>query len=242
VKFGRKRPTEPAGDAAQDPATGPGTGTETSPGASPGASTEATSDRAPSGTPPAAAEPRARGPWDSAEVDLSEEDPRRIDLGGLIVTGRPGLELRLQVDESTQQVAGVLLIGREGAVELRPFAAPRNDDIWDDIRKKISAETARRGGTASEADGPFGKELRVAMPVTTPEGKAATQPSRVLGIAGPRWLLRATFLGKPAVEPDPEHEIESALRDVVVVRGSSPMAPGEPLPIVMPANATPVQQ
>jgi hypothetical protein len=230
VKFGRKRPAEPAGDSAQDPATGPE------------ASTEVTKDGAPGGDVPAAPGPRVQGPWDSAEVDLSEEDPNRIDLGGLIVTGRPGLELRLQVDESTQQVAGVLLIGREGAVELRPFAAPRNDDIWDDIRKKIAAETARRGGTASEADGPFGKELRVAMPVTTPEGKAATQPSRVLGIGGPRWLLRATFLGKPAVEPDPEHEIESALRDVVVVRGSSPMAPGEPLPIVMPANATPVRQ
>lgn len=250
MKFGRKRPTEPAGDAVQDPAAGPVNGPVTGTEASPGTSTEAgmgasggaAGDRAAGGTPSTAAGPRARGPWDSTEVDLAEEDPKRIDLGGLIVTGRPGLELRLQVDESTQQVAGVLLIGREGAVELRPFAAPRNDDIWDDIRKKISAETARRGGTASEADGPFGKELRVAMPVTTPEGKAATQPSRVLGIAGPRWLLRATFLGKPAVEPDPEHEIESALRDVVVVRGSSPMAPGEPLPIVMPANATPVQQ
>lgn len=182
---------------------------------------------------------RAEGPWDSAEVDLDEQDSTRVDLGGLLVKGRPGLELRLQVDEASQQVAAVLLVGSEGAVELRPFAAPRNADIWSDIRKQIAAETARRGGTATEAEGPFGPELHVSMPAKTPDGQAATQPSRVLGIAGPRWLLRATFLGRPAVSPQEDGDLESALREVVVVRGSAPMAPGDPLPLVMPGNARP---
>ena len=183
---------------------------------------------------------RAQGPWDSSEVDLDEEDPGRVDLGGLLVKGRPGFELRLQVDEESQQVAAVLLVGEEGAVELRPFAAPRNADIWSDIRRQIAAETARRGGTATEVEGQFGAELQVAMPARTPDGQAATQPSRVVGIPGPRWLLRATFLGRPAVAPEPDGDLESALRDVVVVRGGSPMAPGEPLPLVMPSDARPV--
>jgi hypothetical protein len=185
---------------------------------------------------------RAAGPWDSSEVALDENDATKVDLGGLVVTGRPGLELRLQVDEPTQKVAAVLLMGEDGAVELRPFAAPRKTDIWDDIRKQIAAETARRGGTATEVDGAFGKELQVVMSITTPEGKPATQPSRVIGISGPRWLLRATFLGRPAVEPQPDGDIESALRDVIVVRGTEPMAPGDPLPLTMPDNAQPMQQ
>lgn len=185
-----------------------------------------------------AGEPAA-GPWDSSEVDLGDDDPTRVDLGGLVVRGRPGLELRLQVDEASQQIAAVLLVGSEGALELRPFAAPRNGDIWGDVRKEIAAETARRGGTATEAEGPYGTELQVAMPATTPDGKSATQPSRVLGISGPRWLLRATFLGRPAVSPDAEGDLETALADVVVVRGDAPMPPGEPLPLVMPANARP---
>jgi hypothetical protein len=63
----------------------------------------------------------------------------------------------------------------------------------------------------------------------------------VLGVTGPRWLLRATFLGRPAVEPREDGELETALREVVVVRGGAPMAPGEPLPLVMPNNARPVQ-
>lgn len=184
---------------------------------------------------------RSQGPWDSSEVSVDEDDKTKVDLGGLVVTGRPGLELRLQVDEASQQVTAVLLVGQDGAVEFRPFAAPRNSNIWDDIRKQIAAETARRGGTATEADGAYGKELEVVTPVTTPDGQSATQPSRVLGISGPRWLLRATLLGRPAVEPQPDGEIETALRDVVVVRGNAPMAPGDPLPLAMPANARPVQ-
>lgn len=226
MKFRRKHPTD-------EPETTAGTTTPET-----GAEPSADADR---GERPAGSR-RASGPWDVSEVDLGEEDPARVDLGGLLVKGRPGIELRLQVDEKTQQVAAVLLVGPEGAVELRPFAAPRNGDIWEDIRQQIAAETTRRGGTVNEADGVYGKELRVVMPVTTPEGKAATQPSRVMGIAGPRWLLRATFLGRPALTPTPTGDIESVLRDVVVVRGSEPMAPGDPLPLVMPSNATPVQR
>jgi hypothetical protein len=228
VKFRRSK-SEPAPE--QDDAAGQETG-----------ATEATDAEAPAGEAAPAAGPRANGPWDVSEVDLEEENRARVDLGGLVVTGRPGLELRLQVDEASQQVAAVLLVGEQGALELRPFAAPRNRDIWDDVRRQLAAETTRRGGTASEEQGEYGAELRVMMPVTTPDGQAATQPSRVVGVAGPRWLLRATFLGRPAVEPRPDGDMESALRDVVVVRGADPMAPGDPLPLTMPANAQPVQE
>jgi hypothetical protein len=185
---------------------------------------------------------RSDGPWDLTEASVAEDDPTQVDLGGLLVRGREGLELRLQVDEASQEVSAVLLVTAQGALELRPFAAPRNGDIWDDIRREIGAETTRRGGTATEEEGEYGPELRVMMPVTTPEGKAATQPSRVLGVRGPRWLLRATFLGRPAMDPQPDGDLETALKEVVVVRGEAPMAPGDPLPLKVPANAQPVQQ
>lgn len=178
--------------------------------------------------------PRARGPWDESEVDLEEARPGQVDLGSLVLTLREGLDLQLQVDERSGQVVAALLAGPEGALELRVFAAPRNADIWDGVRKDIAAEVARRGGTATEADGPWGPELRVMITVTTPNGQTGTQPSRVYGIAGPRWLLRATVFGKPAVEPEEDGPIESALRQVVVRRGGAAHAPGEPLPLTMP--------
>ncbi len=187
------------------------------------------------GTGPAGpAGPRQEGPWDVSEVELDEDDPTRIDLGGLIVTGRPGLELQLQVDQSSGDVAGVVLAGEESALELRAFAAPRNADIWNDVRRGIAAEVAQHGGTADETEGRWGPELRVVMPVTLPDGRSGQQPSRVVGIPGPRWLLRATLFGKAAVEPADDGEVQSALRDVVVVRGSHALPPGDPLPMRMP--------
>lgn len=179
---------------------------------------------------------RSHGPWDIAEVDLPEDDPTRVDLGSLLVPRREGLELQLQVDQQSQQVVAVVLADAEGAVELRAFAAPRNGDIWDDVRQQIAAEVSRRGGTASEAEGPWGTELRVVVTVTSPDGKSGTQPSRVFGIPGPRWMLRATFFGRPALEPAEDGAIERALRDVVVRRGGQPHAPGEALPLTVPTE------
>jgi uncharacterized protein DUF3710 len=136
-------------------------------------------------------------------------------------------------------VSSVLLAGPDSGVELRAFAAPRYDGIWDDVRHDIAAEAAKRGGTATERDGEFGVELILVVPIQTPDGKQATQTSRVVGVDGPRWLLRGTFLGKSATQPDPDGVVESAFRDVIVVRGSAPMAPRDLIPMTVPqAQAT----
>jgi Protein of unknown function (DUF3710) len=195
-------------------------------------------DPAPGTEQPERAElPRPQGPWDVDDVEIAEDDPEVVDLGGLLVRGRPGLEMRLQVDERDGSVVAALLVNEEGAVELRAFAAPRNESIWDDVRREIGAEATRRGGTATEGQGEFGPELRLVVPVQTPDGQQATQVSRVVGVSAPRWLLRGTFLGRPAEEPDPKGELESAFRDVVVRRGDGPMAPRSAIPLEMPAGA-----
>jgi len=185
-----------------------------------------------------AEEHRSRvGPWDGAERPAAADNSHSVNLGGLVVTGRPGLELRLQTDKTTGAVTAVLLVSDQGAVELRAFAAGRSTGIWDDVRRDMAAEAARRGGTATETGGEYGPELRVMVPLKAPDGTATTQTSRVVGIEGPRWLLRATYLGKPATEPDPDDVLVQAVRDIVVVRGHEAMAPREPLPLRLPSNA-----
>lgn len=181
--------------------------------------------------------PRPRGPWDRTETDADAGDETYLDLGGLVVKSRPELELRLQLDEASGLIASVMLAGRESGLELRAFAAPRSGGIWDEVRKDLSAEAARHGGTATEVDGEFGVEVRLMVPVQGPDGRTATQQSRIVGVEGPRWLLRGTFLGRSAVEPDPEGDVESAFRDVIVVRGSAPMAPRDLIEMSMPAAA-----
>lgn len=186
--------------------------------------------------------PRPQGPWDVDDVQIDLDASDVIDLGGLVITARSGLELRLQVDERTETVTAAMLVSADGALELRAFAAPRNESIWDDVRRGITAEATQRGGTATEQSGPFGPELKLAVPVKTKEGKQATQVSRIVGVAAPRWLLRGTFLGKPASEPDPDGLLESAFRDVVVRRGDAPMAPRSAIPLHMPKGAEPPQE
>jgi hypothetical protein len=178
--------------------------------------------------------PVAAGPRDVDEVD---DDVERLDLGSLLIEPEEGLELRLQVDESTGEVQAVMLAGPDGAVELRAFAAPRNGDLWATVRPQIAAEMAQRGGLADERQGPFGAELVCRLPVQLEDGTVATQPSRIIGFNGPRWMLRATLLGRPAMEVDDAKGWEETITRVVVRRGDGAMPVGDVLPVVLPPDA-----
>jgi Protein of unknown function (DUF3710) len=179
------------------------------------------------------------GPFDSE--DLLEDEPERVDLGSLLIAPQQGRELRLQVDEASGAVQSVVLAGADGALELRAFAAPRGGDLWSEARPEIAAEVSQAGGSATEREGPFGAELVCQMKVQR-KGSAGTQVSRIIGVNGPRWMLRATLMGRPATEPDGSQEWEDAIRGVAVRRGSAPMPVGEALPLTMPPQARRVQQ
>ncbi len=179
------------------------------------------------------------GPYDAD--DLPDDGVDRVDLGSLVLAPEPGHELRLQVDEATGTVQSVVLAGKDGALELRAFAAPRGGDLWTEVRPQIAADMAQRGGTASEREGRFGTELLCQATIKRPDGTTAAQPSRIIGINGPRWLLRATLLGRPAVEPDASEEWEKTITEVAVRRGAHAMPVGEALPLQMPPNARRVE-
>lgn len=182
----------------------------------------------------------SQGPWDSDDVPDDGYD--RVDLGSLRVAPVEGAELRLQVDEQTGEVQSVMLAAEDGGIELRAFAAPRNGDLWGEVRPQIAADVAQHGGTATERDGRWGVELVCQMQVLMPDGTQAMQPSRIVGVNGSRWLLRATFLGRPAVEPEDAQAWEDALAAVVVHRGGHAMPVGDALPLVLPDDAQQLPQ
>ncbi len=175
------------------------------------------------------------GPFDASQVEDDGID--RADLGSVLVPPIADRELRLQVDEQSGQVRSVMLAGSDGACEFQAFAAPRNGDLWSDVRPQIAEDMARRGGTTTEREGRWGTELVCQMPVKRPDGTDATQPSRIIGINGDRWMLRASFLGRPALDPDNTADWEDALAQVVVRRGEQAMPVGEPLPVRLPDDA-----
>ncbi len=175
------------------------------------------------------------GPFDASQVE--GDGVHRVDLGSVLVPPLEGRELRLQVDEKSGVVRAVILAGADGALEFQAFAAPRNGDLWSDVRPQIAEDLVKRGGEATEREGRWGTELVCQMPVTRPDGTAGTQPSRIIGINGERWMLRASLLGRPALEPDASSDWEDTLAQIVVRRGSEAMPVGEPLTVDLPDDA-----
>lgn len=191
---------------------------------------------------PAEGKARSAGPFDADEVDLEEARKGRVDLGGLLVRGGEGLKLQLQVDEKSGRATSVMVVLGDAAVQMIPVAAPRSSGLWEQTRLQVATDARNRGGSAEEAPGPFGTEVRVVLPVTTPDGKKAVQPSRITGIDGPRWMLRVTFLGGATTNPDAFARLVQVVRDTVVVRGQAPMPPGDLIPLRPPQQPQQPQQ
>lgn len=202
----------------------------------PTSETTADAVETPAATP---AEPRTDGPFDESQV--AGDGVQRVDLGCLLIAPSEGRELRLQVDEKSGNVQAVMLTGQDGALEMQPFAAPRNGDLWGTVRPQIQADITGRGGQAEEREGRFGTELVCQVPVKKPDGTVGLQPSRIIGINGERWMLRASFMGRPAMQPEASQDWEDALATVVVRRGAGAMPVGEPIPATLPDQARRVQ-
>lgn len=181
---------------------------------------------------------REDGPFDIDEVDLEADDVERLDFGTLIITPIPECELRLQVAEETQQIVSALIVKDDSALELSAFAAPRSPGMWAEIREQITEQTVAAGGTADNVEGPFGTELVRNVPVQTPDGQVAFQPSRTWVAQGRRWLLRGVLYGQAALSDQNDDDLVGpfldAFRDVVVRRGEAPMPVGDVLALVLP--------
>lgn len=171
---------------------------------------------------------RADGPWDSTEKDVTG-DQNYLDFGSLLIRGRTGFNLQMPTDDDEGTIGSVVMVTEDSGLELRAFADARSGGLWDDVRADLLVEAERLEAKTQAIDGPFGPELRIEVPVTMPDGEEGFQPSRIIGIEGPRWMLRATFLGQEALDPQDDSVLMRGLREVVVVRGDEPRAPRDPL-------------
>lgn len=189
--------------------------------------------------PAQSADPRALGPWDASEKEPGD-DPTYIDLGSLIIKGHPELSLQLPTDGESDVIGSAVLLTEDSGLELRAFAAARSGGLWAEVRADLVDEVERLGGEYEVLEGIFGTEMQVRVPVA--DNEELFQPSRIIGVEGPRWLLRATFLGEAGLNPSDEGVLVDAFRNTIVVRGGDPMAPREPLTIVLPENAVEIPQ
>ncbi len=176
----------------------------------------------------------AAGPFDE-----SEANPVRpyIDLGGIKILPREGLNLRLEVEEQTKRIVAVGLDYADSSLQLQAFAAPRTTGLWSDTRDQIRDQVRQQGGRVEEREGPFGPELLAEVPVVAgAEGDSAKRLARFVGVDGPRWFLRGVIGGAATGDMDAAAQVEDLFRSIVVVRGGSPMPPRDLIPLRMPAS------
>ncbi len=177
--------------------------------------------------------PRPQGPWDSA--DVPPEELARVDLGGLLIPVPEDIEVRVDVSPEGEVVAATLVRG-ESALQLNAFAAPKSQGIWDEVRAEIAQALRDGGGSAQEAEGSYGTELRAQVPTEVAGQGIQLMPARFVGVDGPRWFLRGLITGPAALNAALAAPFEQALRNVVVVRGTDPMAVRDPLPLALPKD------
>ena len=172
------------------------------------------------------------GPFDD-----SEANPVRpyIDLGGIKILPREGLNLRLEVEEQSKRIVAVGLDYADSSLQVQPFAAPRSGGLWDETRVQLRDQVKAQGGRVEEREGPLGKELLAEVPATAAEG-SGLRLARFIGIDGPRWFLRGVIGGAGASDPETAEKVEDLFRSIVVVRGGSPMPPRDLIPLKMPAT------
>ncbi|WP_329568157.1 DUF3710 domain-containing protein [Kitasatospora sp. NBC_01266] len=182
------------------------------------------------GLPPA---PRPDGPWDFSELESPAEG--RVDLGGLLVPGVEGMELRVEV-AGDAIVAATLVLGNS-AIQLQAFAAPKSEGIWGEVRDEIADGIRTQGGLVEVEEGNLGWHLRAQVPVQLPDGTQGVQLVRFVGCDGPRWFLRGVISGQAAVQPETADVLEQVFRQTVVVRGEVPMAPRDPIVLKLPEDA-----
>lgn len=180
-------------------------------------------------------------PHDRAEngpLDESEANAVRpyVDLGGVKLVPREGLQLRLEIEEGSKRVVAVSIDYAGSTLQVQPFAAPRTSGLWNEIRAQIIEQLRSQGGETQERVGVFGPEVVARIPVTGGE-PGATRIARFVGVDGPRWFLRGVVAGQGAIEADAAQAIDDVFRSIVVVRGTTPMPPRDLIPLHVPQGA-----
>ena len=167
------------------------------------------------------------GPWDVEDENVPDYD-EYLDMGSYYLPFLKGIELRVKANRATQQVLGTTITYGSSSVEIEAFAAPKTLGLWDDVR----ADLIEANKDAKEVEGVFGTEL--ALPVTVKGGRKVL--TRIVGVDGPRWMLRGIFSGKAATDPEGEeaNALNQFFADIVVERGDDPLAPRDLIPMHPP--------
>ena len=106
--------------------------------------------------------------------------------------------------------------------------------MWAEVLESLKTSVNSAGGLVEEAEGKYGTELLAQVQAVG--DTAGLQPVRFVGVDGPRWFLRAVFMGAAARDIDAGARLGLIFESAVVSRGDTAMAPGAPIVLNLPEN------
>ena len=168
------------------------------------------------------------GPFDGDSVDIRQFDfsdfaDGVLNLGSLGVPLPRGSEVQVEMGPNGPRMLHI--ITAHGRITPVAFAAPRSAGQWRESTREIAEGMRKDGLTVHIEHGPWGREV---------VGAAGEAAIRIIGVDGPRWMLRMT-LAAPIGSAD---ELAQLGRDVTartfVYRGDGPMPAGQSLPVALP--------
>ncbi|MBN9643352.1 DUF3710 domain-containing protein [Corynebacterium mendelii] len=170
------------------------------------------------------------GPYDGDRVAVEEFDftdfaEGVLDLGSVKMAVPKGSQVQVEMGENGPKMLHVLT--PHGRLTPVAFAAPRSAGQWDESLAEIAESMENDGLMVAVERGPWGNEV---------VGRAANAVIRLIGVDGPRWLLRTTV----ASPVDSADEMATLARECIarsfVYRGSDPIPAGTSLPVVLPED------
>ncbi|WEV66309.1 DUF3710 domain-containing protein [Bifidobacterium sp. ESL0764] len=169
------------------------------------------------------------GPWDIEEEKAPNYD-EYLDMGAYYLPFMQGIELRVKANRASGQVLGCTISYKTSSLEIEALAAPKTLSLWDGVSDDLLAANPK----ASKEPGVFGTEIK--LPVVVKGGKKLI--TRIVGVDGPRWMLRGIFSGRAATHPEsPETKaLNQFFSDIVVDRGEEPLAPRDLIPMHAPVS------
>ena len=169
---------------------------------------------------------RDAGPKDVSEIPSTLG---YISFGSLLMPTIEGVIVRGEISDVSGQVVSVSFEHDGSSLQVSPFAAPKSEEMWPEVYSQIKASIIASGGSVTEGNGAFGRQLDVRVP--TPDGD---KEMRFIGVDGPRWFLRGVISGMALTKPEAAANMEAIFRSLVVDRGNIPLPPREALPLTLP--------
>lgn len=177
------------------------------------------------------------GPFDGDTVDIEEFDfqdfsTATLNLGSMKIPLPTGSQVQVEMAEQGPKMLHIVTTA--GRLTPVAFAAPRKPGQWAQAATDIAEGMRKEGLDVAVEQGPWGREV---------VGSSANGVIRIIGVDGPRWMLRMT-LAAPAEKAG---ELADLGREVAartfVYRGEDPILAGSALPVALPEQlAQQVQQ